>query len=198
MARRIVFALLVTVLASYMYLNVLGFMFLALCSLGYACYEHQWEHWLIDQHHIVNEIFIYALSVMLFVFGGFLGAFTASLGWVFISIFCCFTVYNSAMVLRFALRTIYKIGKTFYVKQIKKRFSSRESKVADVGDIHSEPKEKYIISEELRIKPQEMGTQTDDPNGFFSKMWDMIQTCFGRRQDLNRFFAENDDQVSFG
>ena len=47
--RRVIYAFLITALASHLYTNVLGFMFLTLFMLAFVCYEHQWVHWLVDQ-----------------------------------------------------------------------------------------------------------------------------------------------------
>lgn len=121
LARRVAYAFLITALASHQYTNVLGFMMMSLAMLAYACYEHQWEHWLVDQQHIVNEICIYILSVFLLIFGSFIGAWGVNLGWVFIAFVCTFLVYNMIVVLRFALRTIYVIGKTIYIRHLKHR-----------------------------------------------------------------------------
>ena len=61
------------------------------------------------------------MSIILLIFGSFIGAYSVNLGWVFISLVCLLIVYNAIVVLRFALRTIYYTTKSFYVRYIKHR-----------------------------------------------------------------------------
>lgn len=73
----------------------------------------------------MNELFTYAVSVMLFIFSGFLGKFDSNLGWIMISLICAFIIYNAIVVMRFAFRTIYVVIKTFYVRHVRYHFTKR-------------------------------------------------------------------------
>ena len=71
------------------------------------------------------------MSVILLIFGSFIGAYVVNLGWVFISLVCLLIIYNAIVVLRFALRTIYYTAKRFYVRHIKHRLGlGRKNKSA--------------------------------------------------------------------
>lgn len=142
LVRRVIFAILVTTMSPFMLTSVLTFMAMTLFVLAFALYEHQWQHWIINQQHIVNEIFIYAMSVLLFCFGGFLGAFNMTLGWVFITLVCLFVAYNIIVMLRFAFRTLYVITKTVYVRHLRQRLGlGGKGKVGNVRESLESPSE---------------------------------------------------------
>ena len=82
------------------------------------------------------------MSVLLFCFGGFLGAFNMTLGWVFITLVCLFVAYNIIVVLRFALRTVYVITKTVYVRHLRQRLGlGGKGKVGNVREDLESPLE---------------------------------------------------------
>ena len=84
------------------------------------------------------------MSVFLLVFGNFLGAFSVNQGWVFIALVCLFIIYNMIVVLRFALRTIYVISKTIYIRYIKK-------KVLNIEPLPKELESKKLNSDEENL-----------------------------------------------
>ena len=103
LTRRLLFALLIVAFAKFLFTSVLGFMAMSLGVLAYSLYEREWDHWLHRQQYIVDEVCIYIASVFLFIFGSFMGAYNATLGWAFIALVCCYIVYNAITVLRWAL-----------------------------------------------------------------------------------------------
>jgi hypothetical protein len=113
--RRIIFALVVIFLGRTTLFQQLIFIWTNVIMLAFAVNDFPWKESLINQQHIVNEMFVYVVSIMLLLFTDYVPfEVRYNLGYVMIFVLLSFVFYN-------LLVAVIVIGKTIYLVVLRYR-----------------------------------------------------------------------------
>ena len=121
MLRRIIYALVIVFMDKVMYYGVFIVMLSCLAMLAFACTEHQWKDRIINYQHIFDECTIYIICLILLCYSSFVTSeMRWLLGWVLIGICFVYVIFNTIVIIYYALCLMWLFIKRIFI-QCRKR-----------------------------------------------------------------------------
>ena len=137
MLRRIIYALVIVFMDKVMYYGVFIVMLSCLAMLAFACTEHQWKDRIINYQHIFDECTIYIICLILLCYSSFVTSeMRWLLGWVLIGICFVYVIFNTIVIIYYALCLMWLFIKRIFI-QCRKRRLQREA-IAIIDKLNKE------------------------------------------------------------
>ena len=150
--RRIIYALVIVFMDDVMYYGVFIVMMSCLAMLAFALTEKQWNEPIINYQHIFNECTIYIICLLLLCFSNFVTPPVRwFIGWILIGICFIYVIYNTIVIIYYALCLLWLYIKRIFI-QCRKRRIQKEA-IMIIARLNSERLGMKPVEEEKAPEP---------------------------------------------
>ena len=104
--RRVAYAAIIIFMFNRPFFGTMLLIAVSMFALSWVLSESQWEHGLINQQHIVNEIVLYVCLILLVLCSDMVYTQDARdvIGWTFIALICFMVLYNGLIIAYFSCK----------------------------------------------------------------------------------------------